>query len=513
MMYNSIFKGAFLPFLILILGSCPQKSYAQSNGKLDSAKETFKRDYPTFATAVEEKIQALFTKDSMAGDFLLAVVDENGLVYSYAMNREIMAGKSSSVGDKSPIYIASHTKSLTGTMLKLLEEDGKIDLNSPIGNLLPELHFQDSIDTQQITISHLLNHTHGTFSTELTWKTAFLGYSGKNSELIDDLNTDFLHDPSHQFRYSNVGPILAAMAAEKATGNFWKEEMANRIFKPLGMTRTSAYVSDFNRDEILPSVTVSADNDVVESGFYKEDITMHASGGTISTIEDLSKWLQANITQDKRLFKNSASWKDLHESTTIQDRTYFTYKRFGYSLGWDLAKYQEDTVLTRFGGLAGISVHISFIPARKIGIIAYSTDNRAFTAPHLIANYAYNLLAARDSSEAIFTSEIETLKKHLESHTNEDLPAIENNPLKLNAADSNFTGLYKNDAGWPDILIEQKDSVYTFTWGVLTGTIYHAGESNDSFFATLGVLNRNFEIKGDSLVTGSLVYKKDVIDY
>lgn len=512
-MYNLKLKGTALLLFMLILSSFAQKSYDQSNSNLPSSGEPVKKDHRLFATAIEDKINGLFTEDSIAGDFLIAVVDETGLVYSYAMNREKLSGRPSSLGDKSPIYIASHTKSFTGTLLKLLEEDAKIDLNSTVDTLLPELHFQDSIDTKQITIRHLLNHTHGTFGTKFTWKTAFLGYGGKNSELIDDLNTDFMHDPSHKFRYSNVGPIIAAMAAEKATGNSWKEEMAHRIFKPLGMNSTSANVSDFNRDEIRPSVTVSAGNDVVESGLYKEDITMHASGGIISTIEDLSKWLQANITQDNRLFKNSASWKDLHESTATQDRSYFTYARFGYSLGWDLAKYQEDTILTRFGSLAGISVHISFIPARKIGVITYSTDSRAFTAPHLIANYAYNLLASRDSAESIFANEKESFKNTLERYGNEDIPALENNPLKLSAASGDLTGLYKNDAGWPDILIEQKDSTYTFKWGVITGNIYESGDSNGSLIAALGVLNRSFEVKGDSLITGSLVYKKTSMDY
>ena len=93
------------------------------------------------------------------------------------------------------------------------------------------------------------------------------------------------------------------------------------------------------------------------------------------------------------------SFKDLHGKSTDQERTYFTYDRFGYSLGWDLATYQQDTILTRFGGYAGISFHLSFIPSKKIGIVAFSNENRAGRLPHLMANYVYNLIGKNSKSE------------------------------------------------------------------------------------------------------------------
>jgi len=211
----------------------------------------------------------------------------------------------------------------------------------------------------------------------MTWETAFLGYSGKSEELINDLNTDFPFDPSGKFRYSNVGPIIASMVVENITGKTWKSEMKEYIFTPLKMENTSANVSDYELKDIRPSLTVSKEKGIIEKGFYKDDITMHAAGGIISTINDLSKWLSANIGEDNILL-NKNSWSELHTSTTPQDKRYFTYHRTGYSLGWDIAEYQKEKILTRFGNLAGISFHISFMPEKKIGIIAFSNDNRAY---------------------------------------------------------------------------------------------------------------------------------------
>ncbi len=493
-------KLSKLGVLILVFTSISCKTYNMENEN----KQSFLNNNPDFSQNFEKQATDIYKEKELQGDFLFAIVDENGLVYSYALNNEILKGNSSSLDNYSPIYIASHTKSFTGTLAKILEEKGIIDLDKSLSNYLPELNFNDSIDTYKIKIRNLLNHTHGTFSTSLTWKTAFVGYSGKNSELIDDLNNDFLYDPSGSFRYSNVGPIITGLVIEKATGNSWKDEMQKHIFQPLNMTNTTTRVSDLDFKKIRPSVTVSKEEGIVETGFDKSDITMHASGGIISTVNDLSKWLSANIRQDSRLLTKN-SWNELHTSTTPQKKTYFTYDRNGYSLGWDVAEYEGETILTRFGGLAGISFHISFIPEKKIGIIAFSSDSRAYVLPHLMANYAYNKLN-RNFADSIFQNEKINFEKAFQRE-NELVYPGKDQLLESNPSNNRIIGSYRNTAGWPLIEISKKADNYIFKWGVLDGKIYKTEEGN--FTSNLGLLSRDFEIKNDTLITGSLIYLKE----
>lgn len=487
-----------LGVLIFILTAISCKTNNTEN------KNTFITNNPEFSRNFEEQVIKIYNDKDLKGDFIFAIVDESGLIYSFALNNQILTGNQSSLNNKSPIYIASHTKSFTGTLAKILEEKGAIDLNKSLSSFLPELNFKDSIDTDKIDIKELLNHTHGSFSTSLTWKTAFLGYSGKNSELIDDLNNDFLHDPSGSFRYSNVGPIIAGLVVEKATGNSWKDEMEKRIFQPLKMLNTTTKVSDLDFKRIRPSVTVTKEQGIVETGFYKSDNTMHASGGIISTVNDLSKWLSANIRQDGRLLTKN-SWNELHTSTTPQDKVYFTYNRKGYSLGWDVAEYQGNTILTRFGGLAGISFHISFIPEKKMGIIAFSSDNRAYVLPHLMANYAYNRFD-QNSADSIFQEEKIKFEKAFNKE-NEIAYPNETQLLKQRQSNNKILGSYQSNSGWPSISINKKNHHYIFNWGGVTGKIYKTEEGN--YMSNLGVLSREFEINNDTITTGSLIYVKE----
>jgi CubicO group peptidase (beta-lactamase class C family) len=456
-----------------------------------------------FTEKFETQAKQIFKDKQLAGDFLFAVVNENGLIYSFALNRDILNGKKSDLNNHSPIYIASHTKSFTATLLKILEEQKKIDLNKTVYEYLPELTFNDKINTKEINIRSLLNHTHGTFSPRLTWKTAFLGYSGKNSEMIDDLNNDYRHDPSSLFRYSNVGSMIAALVLEKKVGNSWKDEMRKQIFEPLEMNETSSNVSDFDFKTIRPSVIVNQETSTFLTGFYKSNITMHAAGGTISTINDLSKWLAVNIRQDTKLLSKTG-WADLHAETTKQDRTYFTYKRNAYSLGWDIASYQNETILTRFGGLAGISFHISFMPEKKMGIIAFSTDNRATRLPHLMANYAYNQVNNL-KADSIFLIEKEIFDEGYEKQNNRKYPK-KDELLTSSVLNDKIIGSYLNKETWPIITIKAEDHHYTIYWGVLNGQLYKTEKGG--YIAYLGALSREFEIDGDILKTGSLIYNK-----
>lgn len=488
-------------FLLFIVISCS-----------NNPKSDFQKLNPDFDSKLNNKISSIYKDLNIYGDFLIGVVNENGLVYSCAMNKDILSGKTSTLDANSPVYIASHTKSFTGTLLKILEEEGKIDLNKTLYDYLPEITFDGSINTKSITVRQMLNHTLGFTSSAFIWKTAYLGYTRGNEELIESINTSFRYDPSHQFRYSNTGPILAAMIVEKVTGKSWKEEMQDRIFQPLNMGSTSSNVTDFKMNEIRPSIRMSNENDVFSSGFYKQNITMSAAGGTISTINDLAKWLRFNLNQETSIIKKQVSFDELHGETTRQDRTYFTYKRHGYSLGWDIATYQADTILTRFGSYGGISFHLSFIPSQKIGMIAFSNQDGVNQLPHLLANYAYNLIAKRPDVEEIFDSESKSFIELYERIRKDPLPS-EDMLIESSDTEDLLIGMYKNVYGWPDISIKKDGLHYKFTWGILSGSVYKMPDPDRPYLSSLGPVMRTFNVHKkngvvDSLFTGSLKYIK-----
>ncbi len=470
---------------------------------------------PLLKENFEPRIIDLYQEHNLQGDFLIAVVNEHGLMYSMAVNQQSINGEMSTLSRDTPFYIASHTKALTATLLKILEEAGKVDLDKSLYDYLPKLITHHSVDTKRITVRQLLNHSAGFTSIMHTFKTAFLGNKQGESELIQALNHQTLSAPVGTFRYSNTGSIIAAMIVEKVTGHSWQEEMQKRIFTPLLMHSTSATLSDYAIDSILPSLEVSADNQIFRQGFYKKDSTMHAAGGTISTINDLAKWLQFNIAQETSIVKSKRAFVDLHQATISQQKTYFTYERIGYSLGWDVALYHGETILTRFGGYGGISFHASFMPSKKLGVIAFFNDNRGYKLPHLAANYLYNLLVNKADANQLFDEEKLLFKAGVEQQIKQALSI--DMQLKTSERNDQLIGEYQSKDGWPEILITKSKNSYTFTWGELSGPMLHLGDKEQSYVAALGVINRQFSIVREgkqvvSLINGSLIFEKVLAD-
>ena len=485
---------------------CTLLSFASAASPEDSSDRL---NYET-QKKFESKITELYQDYNLQGDFLIGLVDKSGLKYSHGINQALLNGKDSALNNDTPLYIASHTKSLTGTLLKILEEEGRVDLDRSIYDYLPNLLTSEKIDTKSIKVRQLLNHTAGFTSIMHSFKTAFLGWDKGKNELAQALNYKTLSAPPGKFRYSNTGPIIAAMIVEKVTGNSWQEEMKKRIFAPLKMHNTSSKVSDYPASEILPSIETNVDNKVFRSDFYKSDMTMHAAGGTISTINDMAKWLRFNIAQERSIIKKQDSFIELHQSTTAQSKTYFTYERHGYSLGWDVATYYGETILTRFGGMGGISFHASFMPSKNIGIVAFSNEERAYKLPHIAANYLYNLVLIKADVDTIFDNERKSFQK---SYDNETKHALSNEMrLELSKPNDEMIGTYKNNDGWPEIMISKSADSYQLKWGLLSGPLMAPSGQEKSFLAALGPLNRKINVVQEGGVTkltnGSLKYHK-----
>ncbi|MEL7119155.1 MAG: serine hydrolase domain-containing protein, partial [Bacteroidota bacterium] len=461
-------KFFFLSIAILTLTICGM------NNQLN--KDVGLRE-PNF---IEQKFDSVFTalykEYQIRGDVILGLVNKDGLVHSLALDDNIFKGKKPTLNNDSPIYLASHTKSFTGTLLRKLEEEGKIDLSRSLHDYLPQLTLDGSVDTKSISIRQVLNHSHGLYSMPFVAKTAFMGYSGGNNTLISNFNETFSYDSTHRFRYANTGPVLAAIVAEEKLGIDWREETKNKIFKPLGMNSSSSRVSDFNKKDIRPFFAININGELLKTGFYKNDIVMSAAGGTLSTVNDLSKWLSANLRQDERIFKTNAAWKDLHQPTVKQDRTYFTYKRFGYSLGWDVAQYENDTILTRFGSYAGSIFHASIIPTKDLGFIGYSSDERAAMITHLAANYAYNMITQPEKADHILEEEKATFDRVFKI-VEERLETVSaSDRIEANKEYKHLIGEYDLNDIWPNIKIKKEGKFLKLYFGELEGYIYARDE-------------------------------------
>jgi dipeptidyl aminopeptidase/acylaminoacyl peptidase/CubicO group peptidase (beta-lactamase class C family) len=127
-------------------------------------------------------------------------------------------------------------KSWTATMVMRLVDDGELDLDQPIVELLPELRLGDAEVASKVTMRHLLTHTSGIDGDVFTDTGRGDDCVERYVALLDRVGQN--HPLGATFSYCNSGYIVAGRIIEKVTGLTWDAAMRERLFKPLGLDHT-----------------------------------------------------------------------------------------------------------------------------------------------------------------------------------------------------------------------------------------------------------------------------------
>ncbi len=244
-------------------------------------------------------------------------------------------------------HVASNTKAVIAAAALMLVEEGKVELDAPVGRYLPEFA---NARWRDVTVRHLLTHTSGLriptiFLEPLPAKSA--GHRDAPSlraEVARFAAVGPQVRPGTTYSYSNPGYNILGALIEAVAKQPLEQVLAARIYRPLGMTST------FHRDrpEILARRAVIYERNgpgwkvVYRPGDPPEFPFVRASGGMITTAGDYARFLQMFLNggtyQGKRLLKPES----VRAATKPQTRDLLApEERKGessfYGFGWQVA--------------------------------------------------------------------------------------------------------------------------------------------------------------------------------
>jgi dipeptidyl aminopeptidase/acylaminoacyl peptidase len=132
--------------------------------------------------------------------------------------------------------IGSITKVWTTTVLMQLVDEGLLELDAPVAEILPELRLAEPGVTKQVTMRHLLTHTSGIDGDVFT-------DTGRGDDCIEKYVASLdgvaqNHPLGATWSYCNSGFVVAGLVIEKLTGGTWDAAVRDRIFAPLGLEHT-----------------------------------------------------------------------------------------------------------------------------------------------------------------------------------------------------------------------------------------------------------------------------------
>jgi CubicO group peptidase (beta-lactamase class C family) len=384
-------------------------------------------------------------------------------------------------------------------MMSLAEHD-KFDIDGPVKKYLSRFELSDPSLTQTLTIRDLLSHAKGINSHPMVFLDAFTG------EITEDRYYETLKSAAirNKFAYSNSHYTLAGRVAEAVTGKPWKDVLAERIFEPAGMTRTTAYASRMYADPDAAIPCATEDGKLVPARLRKTDATMHAAGGMGASIADLATWLELNLNGGVVGGKRVVSEASVREMQKMQakmdepDEFMPGVMREGYGLGWQIGTYKDVPRLEHGGGYTGTSAHISFMPQHNIGVAAVA--NAGAPLPHLVAMDVYDRLLKLGGKDIM--PDLMGRSKQRMRRAEKRAEAIRNNPVtekSLSLPIDKYIGTYVNSL-WGTVVIERNGERLTGRVGDLPLT-FSAAET-DRFGVLVGDDGEEagrFEVAGEKV--------------
>jgi len=240
-------------------------------------------------------------------------------------------------------WIASMTKPITATAVMMLQEEGKLSVEDPVGKYVPELKDLKTKDGKpaNLTLRHLLTHTSGMGEAS--------GEQAKKAEKLADLipvyaSQPVKFEPGTKWEYCQSGINTLGRIVEVVSGKMFDAFLQERLFTPLGMKDTTFYLMPEQLPRLAKSYKKEGDK-LEESPIAflngrapeSRDRYPAANGGLFSTAPDYARFCQMILNEGTLEGRRYLKPETVKQMTTLQTpesiRTGFTEGN-GWGFGW-----------------------------------------------------------------------------------------------------------------------------------------------------------------------------------
>jgi CubicO group peptidase (beta-lactamase class C family) len=403
----------------------------------------------------------------------------------------------------------------------MLAADKKLSLDDKVTQWIPSFKLDNAAAGQQAIIRDLLCHRLGfkTFQGDFTYWTSNL----TRAEVIEKMShIKAVYPFRTTWGYTNAAFLTAGEIIPKASGMQWEDYLKEKIFTPLGMTRTLALSKDLPAATNKCGAYTMADGKLVKIPYCAID-NLAPAGSISSSVNDMSKWITMlldNGQYEGKTIVPSAAIAQTRTPHSILGNggAQFNRGHFSlYGLGWFLSEYCGRKIVEHTGGVNGFVTAVTLVPEEKLGILVFTnTDQNALYEAlkweimdaylgNQYRNYSKQYLTGQRIQQA---SEEKTAKKFQDSVALK-LPA----ELPLNA----YTGHYFNDVyGDMSVVLEKNELQMKFSHhpdmyaklSSLGGNRFYAVFTDPEFNKAV------FPFKTDNgKVTGVTVKVADFVEY
>jgi CubicO group peptidase (beta-lactamase class C family) len=354
-----------------------------------------------------------FSKKEILPGFAVSIFTKDSILFQKGFGYSNLKNKSPYSTDNVQI-VASITKTLVGVALMKSVEDGKLELDDSINDILPFEVKNSFYPKEKITVRHLATHT----STIADTRNSDKGYRFEKPLKLEEFSDDYIEilpllnktenyslreflekkltkdgewyekqlflneKPGTNYEYSNLGIALLALIIEIKTGESFDEFTEEILLNPLGMNS-----STWKLEEAKNKNHVTYYNE-----FYNEvskyQINTYPDGGLYSSVSDMTRYLQ-------EMMKGLEGESSIMAKKSYQEmmRKQFDGEELTEGICWDLS---FEGLIGHSGNDFGTSTLMYFSPETGIGRILFTNISVEKVEQEETFYGIYNLLFEHD---------------------------------------------------------------------------------------------------------------------
>src|SRR5574338_100598 len=310
---------------------------------------------------VVEKLTSELMNELNVPGVSISIIQKNKIVYSKPFG-VADANTETQVDDNTMFEACSMSKPVFAYLVLKLVEKGKLDLDTPLINYLPEPFISDDDDySKQITTRMILSHTSGMPN----WRK---GDEERNAPI------PIYFKPGTRFYYSGEGIYYLQRVVEKITNQSLEDYAKENLFDKLGLNSTSFVWNEKYDNQIATGHNVDG-----KCNERKKYVHSNAAYSLYTTAVEYAKLIM-DILKPTNQTDYSLSDQMINEMLTHQvrvdtrdviDRPGRNFGLFGFrGLGWAIdSTITSDVIYHSGANQTGFRCYSQFSPKDKSGIV------------------------------------------------------------------------------------------------------------------------------------------------
>ena len=364
----------------------------------DRANIPPRSDYAAVTTKLESIIrQEMGDKDLPA--FSIALVDGNQIVWAQGFGYQDPDQKIPATAYT--VYrVGSVSKLFTDIGIMQMVETGKINLDAPVSQYIPDFHPQNPF-ANPITLRELMSHRSGLLR-EPPVGNYFDPTEPTLQATVRSVNsTQLVYEPGKLSKYSNAGIAVVGHTLEELNHQPFPEYLKQAVLAPFGMN-ASAFAPEPDLVRNLAKAYMWS-YDGLKFPAPTFELGLAPAGCMYSTVTDLAQFLIVLFDGGRGPKAQVLTRETLEQMWTPQFAK--PGEKKGYGLGFAVSELDAHRIIGHGGAIYGFATEVVGLPEDKLGVVTVTTMDAANAAVNVVARQALQMMLALRSGKPLPTFE------------------------------------------------------------------------------------------------------------